>query len=226
MITTRLTSRVARMWTPAVLIFLVAMLILPGIARASETDQSLEGRHRLELRAGFWDAGMQQSFSVTPYRVETTRVENVAGAFSYAYWVNDRVATDITLKGMVAGVTSVEWSSGVTDSAVVLASAMFGVRLYPISSARSPLRPYITAAVGPFLGVESHKEINFRVSEHVKTLGTVGGYLGGGVDFQMGRHMMAGIHVGYNVMADFPETLGLEKNYSGAEFSAGISLLL
>jgi hypothetical protein len=211
---------------PLLLLLLVTVSTTPEIVNASETERSLEGRHRLELRAGFWDAGMQQSFSVTPYRMETTRVENVAGAFSYAYWVNDRVATDITLKGMVAGVTSVEWSSGVTDSAVVLASATFGVRLYPISSARSPLRPYITAAVGPFLGVESHKEINFRVSEYVRTLGTVGGYLGGGVDFQMGHHMMAGIHVGYNVMADFPETLGLERNFSGVEFSAGISLLI
>jgi hypothetical protein len=80
--------------------------------------------------------------------------------------------------------------------------------------------------VGPYLGVESYKETNSRVTENVKTLGTFGGYIGGGIDIQMGRYVMAGIRVGYNAMADFPERIGLKDNYSGFELSTGISLLL
>lgn len=37
---------------------------------------------------------------------------------------------------------------------------------------------------------------------------------------------MAGLHAGYNLMADFPESVGRKYNYSGVEVTAGISLLL
>jgi len=155
-----------------------------------------------------------------------TRVEDLLGAFSYAYWVHDQLATDITLRGLVAEAWAVESVLGTSESALVVTSAMFGIRLYPISSDISPLRPYVTAAIGPYMGIESRKETYGLPSEHVKTLGIFGGYVGGGLDVQMGHHLMAGVHVGYNVMADFPETLGAERNYSGVEISAGISLLL
>ena len=54
---------------------------------------------------------------------------------------------------------------------------------------------------------------------------TFGGYLGGGLDIQVGRHLMLGIQAGYNTMLDFSEPVGYEDNYSGVEFSAGFSVL-
>jgi outer membrane protein W len=103
---------------------------------------------------------------------------------------------------------------------------MFGIRFYPVSSALTPLRPYVSAGIGPYLGIQSEKEVNDDIVANVKTLGSFGGYLGGGVDIQMGRHLMAGIHVGYNVMADFAEPIGLDRNYNGVAVSAGLSVLL
>jgi outer membrane protein W len=175
---------------------------------------------------GYWDSGRRQNPLVEVYGEDVTRVEDLVGAFSYAYWVDDRIATDITMRGLVAEATSIDGASGTSESAVIVTSAMFGIRLYPISSARTPLRPYIAAGAGPYLGIESRREIDDHIVENVKTLGSFGGYLGGGLDIQMGRHLMAGIHVGYNVMADFPEPLGIEDNFSGVELSVGISVLL
>jgi len=232
----------------AFFLLLLALLALPinGIASTSEStlsspnldattdtahdptvvDRTLEGRHRLEFRAGYWDSGRVQSAPHVVSTADMTRVEDVLGTFSYAYWVHDQLATDVTLRGLVAEATSIESIMGTSESAVVITSAMFGIRLYPISSALTPLRPYVTTAIGPYIGIESHKETVGLTTEHVKTLGIFGGYFGGGLDVQIGRHLMAGVHVGYNLMADFPETLGLERNYSGLEVSAGFSVLL
>lgn len=90
------------------------------------------------------------------------------------------------------------------------------------------LRPYVAAAVGPYLGIESYEEIDAggnSTVQRTKTLGSFGGYLGGGLDIQFGRHLMFGVQAGYNAMVDFPETLKHGDNYSGFELSAGFSVL-
>lgn len=188
--------------------------------------RSLATRHRLEFTMGYWESGRRGSAPTAVYTEDMTRVEDLVGAFSYAYWTHDQLATYVTLKGFVVEATSIGGASGISESAVVVTSAMFGIRLYPFSSARTPLRLYASAGLGPYIGVESHKETDIHIVENVKTLGSFGGYLGGGLDIQMGRHLMMGVHVGYNIMEDFPEPLGREKNYSGVEMSAGISVLL
>jgi outer membrane protein W len=215
-----------------IVLFIVIPLMLAGSASAvagSEADnqRSLEGRHRLELRFGYWDAGQSwhKTRVVGPAKV-TTRVEDLLGAISYGYWVHDQLSTDITATALVVEAMSTTGVSGISESALVVTSLMFGIRLYPVSSTLTPLRPYVSAGVGPYLGIQSEKEINFGVVQNVKTLGTFGGYVGGGVDIQMGRHLMAGIQVGYNVMADFPEPIGLDRNYDGLAVSAGLSVLL
>ena len=189
--------------------------------------RSLAGRHRLELRLGYWDTGhWVQETRVNHYAEVTTRVEDFLGAFSYAYWVHDKLATDVTATGLVVEATSSEGVAGTYENAVVVTSLLFGVRFYPVSSTVTPLRPYVAVGIGPYLGIQSEREVGFDVVENVKTLGSFGGYVGGGIDIQMGRHFMAGVHVGYNAMADFPEPIGLERNYNGLAVSAGLSLLL
>jgi hypothetical protein len=206
----------------------------PNLDEVSDTagqpagvKRSLEGRHRLELSFGYWDSGKQRQVPrPDDYVDEMTRVEDLVGAFSYAYWVHDQLATDLTLTALVVEAVSIGGYPGGSESAVVLTSAMFGLRLYPISSARTPLRPYVSAGIGPYMGIQSHRDLNYHSVENVKTLGSFGGYVGGGIDIQMGRHLMAGVHAGYNLMADFREPIGLEDNYEGLVVTAGLSVLL
>jgi hypothetical protein len=209
----------------AVVVCLLATA-LAAPAHAEFNRNSLDNWHRLELRAGFWDSGQGDKLSFLTHTDEMTRVANVSGAVSYAYWVHDRLATDITLKGLVAGATSYNDGAVVSDSSLVVTSALVGFRLYPFATSRSPIRLYLTAAAGPCFGVEYHEEFNNGFVEETRVMGTIGSYVGGGLDVRMGRHLMAGIHAGYNLMADFPEPVGARYNYSGAEITAGISLLL
>lgn len=235
---------------PLALLFLIAQMAQPGYGSASPSEpagvsakpagtsaavdgpdvihSSLAGRHRLEFRVGYWDSGRQPKLPLYTYSEDKTRVEDLFGAFSYSYWSYDQLAADITFRGLVAEAISIETASGGTESAVVIASAMFGVRFYPISSARTPLRPYLAAGIGPYLGVESFEENDHhgdRIANTTKTLGSFGGFLGGGLDIQMGRYLMLSVGVGYNLMADFQETLGFDDNYSGFEVSTGLSFL-
>jgi outer membrane protein W len=217
----------------SILVFFIAPLVLAGDVTAAQAavkraavKRSLEGRHRLELRFGYWDTGHSWYEAKVGRAEVTTRVEDLLGALSYSYWVHDQLSTDITATGLVVEATSTDAPFGITESATVITSLMFGMRLYPVSSAVTPLRPYLSAGIGPYLGIRSEREVDYEVVQNVKTVGTFGGYVGGGVDIQMGRHLMAGFHVGYNVMADFPEPIGLDRNYDGVAVSAGLSVLL
>jgi len=226
--------KLARISSIIVLLAVVPLMLASsgGAAEASDNQaavqRSLEGRHRLELRFGYWDAGQSwHEMRVGHHGDVSTRVEDLLGAFSYSYWVHDQLSTDITATGLVVEATSTTGVSGISESALVVTSLTFGIRLYPVSSSLTPLRPYVSAGIGPYLGIQSEKEIHFiGVVQNVKTLGTFGGYVGGGVDIQMGRHLMAGVQVGYNVMADFPEPIGLDRNFDGVAVSAGLSVLL
>ncbi len=210
-------------------VFLLLALFVNFTAAYGDTSasaSSLAGRHRLEFRAGYWNSDQPRiETSTIPARVSTT-VEDIMGAFTYAHWVQEDLATYITFSGLVAEVSSTEWSAGVTDSTVVLSSALFGVRYYPISGSQSALQPYFSVGIGPYIGVESIKWVGPGIIENTKVQGTFGGQLGGGLDVQLGRHFMAGINLGYNILADFPEQLAGQRNFSGFEVGAGLSLLI
>lgn len=197
----------------------------PGNAKPDK--RFLAGRHRLEISAGYWDPGGQAVWSLGPLGAVSTQVENLALAFSYSYWTQEQVAAQISLKALVADVLSTTGPSGYSDEAVVISSALVGLRYYPFSAPRAPIHPYLTASIGPYLGVESEKRAEFlQVAKTTTILGSVGGYLGGGLDLLMGRHFMVGIHVGYNLMADFREDLAGRRNYGGVEYGAGISVVI
>jgi outer membrane protein W len=194
---------------------------MPAVAQ-----RSLEGRHRLEFSVGYWDTGRGHTALVEVYDEEMTRVQDLVGALSYSYYSHDQLATNITLRGLIAEATSIESASVRSDSVVVVSSVMLGARLYPFSSTRTPIRPYLSGGIGPYIGVQAHNSANDHDVTRVKTIASFGAYVGGGVDIQMGQYMMAGIQVTYNEMADFPEPIGLERNYNGVSVSAGISVLL
>jgi hypothetical protein len=53
----------------------------------------------------------------------------------------------------------------------------------------------------------------------------IGGQIGAGVDFVLGRHFMIGVAVCYNALTDFKEPIGGSKNYGGPEFTIGFGYL-
>jgi outer membrane protein W len=226
---TRITTKELRPWTRAGVLLAVVSLTLFGAVDALATDDapgSLAQRHRVEFRMGYWDSGYRQSVSRDTPATESSQVENLVGAFSYSYWAQEQLATHVTMRVLVAEATSSARFSYVSDEYyVVVTSATFGARFYP-TTYLSPLRPYVTVGVGPYIGIEDSKECDTRMVKTTEVLGTFGGHVGVGFDIQMGRHFMLGVNAGYNLMVDFQEPLGGEKNFNGVEFGAGISLLI
>ncbi|MFC1572318.1 caspase domain-containing protein [Candidatus Eisenbacteria bacterium] len=188
---------------------------------------SVARRHRFELLMGYGDSGETQSLQFPCSSQLTTKVEDVLGAFSYAYWVREELAVHVTFSGLVVQARESVGSLGTCNTAVVVSSALFGIRYYPFATPYSHLRPYVAAAVGPYIGVESTSEmVGFTNESKTRTLGSFGGRLGGGLDIQLSRLFMVGFGAGYNFMDDFRESLGGKKNFGAADFSIGFSILI
>ena len=63
------------------------------------------------------------------------------------------------------------------------------------------------------------------IVQEARIQATIGIYVGGGVDFAIGRYLMLGASAGYHLIADFAEPVRSRKNFSGPELSFSLSLL-
>lgn len=190
---------------------------------------SLEKRSRVELRLGFWSQGGKQrtTTQVGVHGVETT-TNGGSGmiAMSYGRWLQENLSVHFTFAASAGEVSTRVGSSGVSTRNVGVYSLLLGVRYYlPASSFDTSLRPYLTASVGPYVADEAKTEVDSQIVVESQTLTSFGSNLGGGMDFVIGRNFLCGVNVGYNLMTDFSEIVGGKDNYSGPEFSVGISYI-
>jgi hypothetical protein len=82
---------------------------------------------------------------------------------------------------------------------------------------------YLAASLGPAIGSHAGGSVDAVTAlAGTRVAMTVGGFLGGGADVLVGRHWSLGVSAGYNWMADFPQTIGTRKNYSGVDVGIGI----
>ena len=189
----------------------------------------LEKRSRVELRVGFWSQGGEQrtTTQVGVHGVETTTNSgNGMIAMSYGRWLQENLSVHFTLLASAGEVSTRVGSSGVSTHTMGVYSLLLGVRYYlPESSFDTSLRPYLTTSVGPYVAREAKTEVGSQIIVESQTLTSFGTNLGGGLDFVISRNFMGGVNVGYNLMTDFSEPVGGRDNYSGPEFSIGISYL-
>jgi len=113
---------------------------------------------------------------------------------------------------------------------VSIGGVLMGIRYYlPESTLTTSFRPYLSGAIGSFVGTRTATDVNGDayggVITEIRTMGVMGGKIGGGADFLLNRHIMLGAGAGYNLMGDFPESIGNRKNYSGFEMHIGVSWL-
>jgi hypothetical protein len=130
--------------------------------------------------------------------------------------------------GVLGGEVNAEFGTQVSSEVLGLTSMLLGIRKYiPLANHPHPdIRPYVSAAAGSFYGsVDGTTLVGTTVETRVGTMGSAGCQVGAGVDVQLGRRLMLGLHGGLNLMMDFNDELGGRKNYSGAEVSVGVSWL-
>lgn len=210
-------------WTLVVTLFLLLGVVSTA---AASRAQSLVNRHRIGLRMGHWDSELPHEARQTCSGTVETNVKDLLSAVYYSHRIEPSLAVHLTLKGLLARARSSTGVWGDCSRAVVITSVLFGLRHYPLSFVDSSLQPFLEAGAGPYFGVESWKQDVWCCDSTTRTESTFGGYIGGGLDVQMGRHLVADFNVGYNLMADFPNRIAGEDNYSGVEIGVGISVLL
>ncbi len=210
-------------------------------------------RSRIELRGGYWNPGgdsttntgglVRQSVGSGLLRQS---VENLMGSIAYTYQLNENLALMVRWAGLIAEVEQNVGVIGTSQSVVIVMPLLFGVRYYwPL--APSPFRPYVVASAGPYFlqdvwqddsGIwqydreeddedeeEDDEEDRGQLVQEVRAQASLGTYIGGGIDFAIGRYLMFGASAGYHLIANFAEPVRSRKNFSGPELSISLSLL-
>lgn len=189
----------------------------------------LEKRHGFGLRLGMWNQVTNNRTEVGIGGVTTsTEASGFFGGLFYDHWLQENLALNITVGGILADFETRTGIPGVSTETAFVAPILLGVKYYfPGSTLNSSVRPMVKVAVGPFIGQQERTEEGvYGVIVESRSESAFGGQVGAGVDFILSRYFMLGVTLGYNLMTDFDEPIGGSKNYSGPEFSVGLSLLL
>jgi len=204
---------------------LLVAFTMSATAQSIDYSRSLEKRHQIELRLGMWN-------QVTDTRTEvgiglvSTSVESSGflGGLAYGHWLSESMALTVSVGAMAA---KIETNSGIavtTTETAVVSPIMFGLKQYfPSSTYYTSVRPYAMAAVGTYIGSQTKEEAGLVVVVESRTEAAMGGQIGIGADFILGRHVNLGVMMAYNLMTDFRNPIGGSKNYSGPQLVFGIS---
>ncbi len=204
-------------------LLVLLLLALPMTAAAQQTASTLHGRHIVTLQMGL----LNHATAETSVGVGNTdsRVNGFAGSFTYTYWVEPDWAALISLGMLDAEVgTSVNVGTVSTESAVVV-PLLFGAKYSPVLARRPSVRPYLSGAVGPYVGSATATRAGFGVRNETITETAFGFRAMAGADWFVGRHAMIEFGAGYHFVSDFDEPIGSDKNYSGPEFSIGLGFV-
>ncbi len=203
--------------------FSLVMLIILTAYISTAQDITLKGRSAIELNFGLWGgANASNAIMVTGIQSEA-KTSGFTGGIGYTYWLREYLSLTIT-----AGLLSAQASTTINvfyvhqqSSAVI--PLLLGIRFYlPNPEAGDDIRPFLSAAVGPYLGVEAK---NTMPSQEARTETAFGGRLGAGIDFLLGNHFKLSPQAGYHLMSDFKTTIGNRKNFNGGDFSLGIGYI-
>jgi len=204
--------------------YLVVALISTGLSVVSfAQDYSLKGRSALGFNIGLWGgSSATNTAAVTGVRSEA-KTNGLSGSMLYAHWLQENLSLTLSA-GLLSGeASSTVSSSGFNQRASTVIPLLIGIKYYlPAPAPEDAIRPFLSAAVGPFIGMEAKNTVLFQEAFSETAFG---GRLGAGIDFLLGQHFTLGAGVGYNLMADFDTPIGARKNYNGAEFAFGFGYI-
>jgi len=193
-----------------------------GASKDPALVHAVDGRHRFEIRAGMWRGGR----------------DVVAGAGSdglfgvqFTQYISESLAITFGAAS-IGGEAGVSVSSiGSFSGASTVVVVPVGVRWNPFTRSGMPpaIKPYVTSTLGPVIGTSSgafqsrSTSVKSLAGAHQET--TLGGGVGGGVDFHLARWFALGVGGGYNWMVPFSNAVGSRTTYSGADASISFGFL-
>jgi hypothetical protein len=194
----------------------------PTRARGGEERPrfGLTGRNRLDVRLGMWRLGGSGDFRVA----EGGDTVNAVGGLQYTRFLSPSLAVTIAANGIEGGGGTTVGPDGVFDGGYGVAAIQLGVRWNPLPGnlEEQPMKPALVVSVGPVIGGTGGTEVYVNggsVFNGGRSEVTIGAFLGGGVDFHLGRNFSMGFTTGYNWVGDFEFPIAGRSNYSGFELS-------
>jgi hypothetical protein len=182
--------------------------------------QPLDARHRIEVRFGGWGDGWYG-------HAHDDSWGSGQGAFGFEYltFVRNDLAVGIAVTGLARGCGSSDghgWDE--TGSGQALTSIPVTVRWYPVRRATRmrSVEPYVTGGIGPVFAADavfSHDHDDWGGDVSAAHLGTtIGGRLGGGVDFRLGSTFTLGVAGAWN-WDGFSHSMWAGPRPGGGEFT-------
>lgn len=167
----------------------------------------------------------------TPIPVANVDPWSVLSGLTLGYWITEDFSVNLSYSALGSEVANIVGPAGVDSRLsrvdISLASIQLGVgRHFDLPNLSPLVKAQVSTSVGSFIGHVDGQTVGEAPLAWKRTMRSVGGQIGAGIDFQINRHVMLGARGGYNLMADFEEPLGGRDNYSGAEFSLGLSWLI
>jgi|WetSurMetagenome_2_1015567.scaffolds.fasta_scaffold382911_1 hypothetical protein len=182
---------------------------------------SVDGRRRIEVRFGGWPDGTYSGHGGGTF----SGAANGAFGFEYLSFLRNDLAIGVGFTSLVRADACGACAD--IDSARAVTSIPFLVRWYParrLTRART-VEPYATAGIGPVFGVDTTSSRlasgawsdGLHESTNVGT--TLGGRVGGGFDFRLGRTFTLGVGGAWNWDSGFSDDLWRAPRPSGGEFT-------
>ena len=196
-----------------------AMLVAQSSVEVGRSPYALKGKHGIELQVGLLGS-TKASTDISIGGVTTSSTASgFLGAIGYSYWVEDHLAVTVSVGASDASAETSAGVGGVTVETGTIVPLLFGVKYQPFRmTSDDDLRPYIVAAVGPYLGFASNVYTGTTTATEALSESALGSRLGVGLDLSISRSLILGAGVGYRFVADFKNRIGSETNYSGADF--------
>jgi hypothetical protein len=199
----------------------------PTRRRGAPPIFAVSGRNRVEFRLGMW-RGTGEPEALPKFAAGAQTVD-LRGGFQYTRFLRENLAATLSLDVLPAQADLVTWDgvsfAGTSRQRSEIISIPVGLRWNPLRGdlRTKPVKLYFAASLGPVIGSHTGGSIDAVTAfAGTRVAMTVGGFLGGGVDVLVGRHWSLGVSAGYNWMADFSQTIGTRKNYSGVDVGIGI----
>jgi len=199
------------------------LLILCSLSTMQAQDFLLKERTAVELDLGMWGgAKASNSIGITGIRSEA-KTGGFAGGIQIAHWLDERAAVTIGASMLAAEATSTVGWTGPTNRASSVVPLLIGIRYaFPDPAPDARLRPYFSAAVGTYIGMEAKST---ALSQEAHTENAFGGRLGVGIDLFLGSFFKLGVSAGYHLMTDFEVPVGARSNYNGGQFAFGLGFV-
>lgn len=172
-------------------------------------------RHSIDLKLAYWlNTKSGVSVQSDEYTVEADK-GGLSGKIAYGYYFDGDFALYVSAGILQSRATITGYSVEASTIVPVLAGCKYYLTKLSNSTAA---RLYLLGAPGLLIGSESDIA-RTSLNAHTETAFII--YVGAGIDFILGSVVKLTADVGYNLAADFSESIAGRKNYSGPEISVG-----